>query len=312
MTISLSSTERAGGRLRAWLQRYPLTAFFVLAYAFSWLVSLPYILSVWDVVPNSMMAGFMLKQWVGPALAAMVMAVVMGGRPGLRELRAAGRDWRVGWPWYVAVLVGAPLLILTGVLLVFGAPAAVPSLRPEIAASYLGYFILVFIAVGLPEELGWRGFALPRLQTRFGPLRGSLILGVLWAGWHLPFFLTPDHGGGPHADVAAVATSFALFAGMVVLMSIPFSFVYNRTGGSVFMTSLLHAAIDTPQLVWLPLLLPVGLENSTVGEGRLNLALLLAFGVVALLIVALTRGRLGWTRPCGPTPDDAAERRGVR
>lgn len=303
MTLSLPRAEPAPGRLRALLRGSPLTAFFVLAYAFSWLVSLPYILSVWGVVPNTLMAGFMLKQWIGPALAAMVMAVVMGGAAGLRELRAAGRAWRVGWQWYVAVLVGAPLLILAGVLVMFGVPASLPIFGPGIAASYLGYFVLVFIAVGLPEELGWRGFALPRLQARFGPLGGSLILGVLWAGWHVPFFLTPDHGGGPHADVVAVATNFALFAGMVVVMAVLFTFVYNATRGSVFMTALLHAAIDTPQIVWLPLLLPVGVENSTSGEGRLNLALLLAFGAVALVVAVATRGRLGSTLTSGASPD---------
>lgn len=134
---------------------------------------------------------------------------------------------------------------------------------------------------------------------------------MLWAIWHLAFFLTPDHGGGPHADVAAVAANFALFAGMVVVMAIPFTFVYNRTGGSVWMTALMHAAIDTPQLVWLPWFLPVGPENSTLGEGRLNLAALLAFGAVALALVVATRGRLGWTptaeatAPPGPGPEQA-------
>ncbi|HEY3409518.1 MAG TPA: type II CAAX endopeptidase family protein [Propionicimonas sp.] len=299
MTISLPHAGPASGRLRTLLRSSPLTSFFVLSYTFSWLVSLPYILSVWGVVPNTLMAGFMLKQWVGPALAAMVMAVVTGGRSGLRELRAAGRAWRVGWQWYAVVLVGAPLLILAGVLAVFGVPTSLAGFEPGIVASYLGYFVLVFFAVGLPEELGWRGFALPRLQARFGPLRGTLILGVLWAGWHLPFFLTPDHGGGPQADVMVVVTNFALFAGMVVLMAVPFSFVYNATRGSVFMAALLHAAIDTPQVVWLPLLLPVGIENSTSGEGRLSLALLLAFGVVASVIVAVTKGRLGWAPPHG-------------
>lgn len=293
MTISLSSTAQVEGGLRHWLRGHPLTGFFVLAYASSWLVSLPYILSVWDVVPDTMLAGFLLKQWVGPALAAVVMVAVIGGRSGLRRLRASARAWRVGWPWYVVTLLGAPLLILAGVILVIGPPAALPRIGPELVVSGLGSFVVVFFAVGLPEELGWRGFALPRLQARFGPLRGSLLLGVLWAGWHLPFFLTPDHGGGPHAGLADVATNVAVFATMVVLLSVPFAFVYNRTGGSVFMTSLLHSAIDTPQLVWVPLLLPVGMENSTSGEGRLDLALLLAFGTLALLIVVFTRGRLG-------------------
>jgi hypothetical protein len=94
MTMSSLQTKPPQKRLAAVLHRYPLTFYFVLAYGFSWLVSLPYILSVWEEAPNSFMAGFMLKQWIGPALAAMVMAWVLGGQPGLRDLRAKGRQWR--------------------------------------------------------------------------------------------------------------------------------------------------------------------------------------------------------------------------
>lgn len=307
MTMTSVPTTPAPHRLAVVLDRHPLTSYFVLAYGLSWLVSLSYILSGWGGASNSFIAGFQLKQWIGPAVAAMVMASVVGGRPGFRALRAKGREWRVAWPWYVAVLVGAPLLVLAGVLLLFGAPASPPSLKPELLGAYALYLPPVFIAVGLPEELGWRGFALPRLQSRFGPLGGTLVLGLLWAGWHLPFFLTPDHGGGPDADWAAVATNFGLFTAMVVLMSVPFTFVFNRTGGSVFMTALLHTAIDTPQLVWLPLLLPVGATNTTSGEGRADLAVLVAFGIVAVLIIALTRGRLGWDRGTGTAPDNVRD-----
>ena len=296
MSASSSRIQPSGlpHGVRASLQRRPLISFFVLAYGFSWLVSTPYILSVWGAVQSNWLTGFMLKQWVGPALAGMIMAGVIGGRPGLRDLRQKGRTWRVGWPWYLAILLGVPVLLLVGVLAVSGAPASPPRIGLELVGSYVLYFVLVFIAVGFPEEVGWRGFALPRLQARFGPLAGTLVLGLLWAGWHLPFFLTPDHGGGPQADPATVATNFALFSAMVVLMAVPFSFVFNRTR-SVLMTALLHTAIDTPQAVWLPLLLPVGLKNSARGEARLDLALLLVVGVVAVLVVALTRGRLGWS-----------------
>ena len=92
---------------------------------------------------------------------------------------------------------------------------------------------------------------------------------------------------------------------MVVAMSVVFSFVYNRTGGSVFATAVLHTAIDTPQLVWLPLLLPVGIENSTGGEGRLDLAVLVAFGFVAVVIAIVTRGRLGAQPEDATTPPTA-------
>lgn len=243
-----SPSVSAGG-LRSWLRRHPLMGYFGLAYGLTWLVSLPYLLSVWGFGADVSIAGFMLKQWIGPALAGLIMAGVLGGRAGWRELRSQGRKWRIGWRWYLALLAGPPLLILVGMLIVMGAPVP-PVVGSGIAGTYLVSFALVFIAVGFPEELGWRGFALPLMQARFGPLAGSLILGLLWAGWHLPFFLTPDHGGGPGADWTAVAANFGLFAVMVVILSIPFSFVFNRTGGSVFAAAMLHASSTLSNLSW--------------------------------------------------------------
>jgi membrane protease YdiL (CAAX protease family) len=290
--------------VRGLLRRHPLAGFFTLACGFSWLVSLPHIASVWGPGPDGFQVGFMLKQWVGPALAATVMTAVLEGRGGVRALRSRRRQWRAGWPWYLAVLFGAPALVLVGVLVAVGLPASPPEPWTQFLARYAVSFVLVFFAVGLPEELGWRGFALPRLQERFGPLRGTLLLGLAWAGWHLPFFLTPDHGGGPHADPVAVATNFAVFAGMVVALAFPFTLVYNRTGGSVPLVSLLHAAIDTPQLVWLPLWVPVGAENTTRGEWQLDLAMLGTSAVLDGAILVATRGRLGLS----PATADASSR----
>jgi membrane protease YdiL (CAAX protease family) len=160
--------------------------------------------------------------------------------------------------------------------------------------NYAVTFIFVFFGVGLPEEIGWRGFALPRMQPRYGPLRGTLLLGLLWTFWHLFFFFGPGHGGGVGTSVATFLTNFSIFFLMVMSLSILFTWVYNHTRGSVFIASLLHAAIDTPQLVWAPLFLAVGTTNSSAGEAALDLALLIPFSVLALLIVILTRGRLGY------------------
>ena len=275
------------------LRRRPLVAYFALAFGLSWLVFLPEILAAWNVVPPGSHAGAVLKQWVGPGLAGLLMAYAVGGRPGRSALRARVRRWRVGWGWYAVALVLAPLVVLVSVVAVVGLPAAVPTVPPTILVSYLVYLVLVFFGVGLPEEIGWRGFALDRLQNRYGPLVGTLVLGVLWALWHLPYFLTSDHGGGPGAAWGAVWTNFAIFSGMVIALSVPMTFVFNRTGGSVLLVALMHASIDTAQLVWLPLLLPVGAETSTTGERQLDLAALVGFGVTALLLVLFTRGRLG-------------------
>jgi len=279
---------------RKTIRSHPLVFFFLLSYFFSWIVAAPAVLSVWGFIGGDYTIGLMLKQWIGPALAAFIMTSFLAGRPGLQDLRIRIRRWRVGWPWYLFVLLGAPALILLGILVQPGAVAGFQGLPPRFLLTYLLTFALVFIGVGLPEEIGWRGFALPRLQPRYGPLLGTFILGVVWSLWHLLYFLTPDHGGGPRSDLAAVFTNFFLFCLMVISLSVIFTWVFNHTGGSIFMAALLHAAIDTPQLVWAPLFLDVGTSNSTAGETGYILALLIPFGLLALVTIILTRGRLGY------------------
>ena len=120
-----------------------------------------------------------------------------------------------------------------------------------------------------------------------GHCKGTLLLGVLWGFWHVLYFLTPDQGGGPGSNFATFLTNFPMFLLMAIALAIIFTWVFNHTRGSVFIATLLHASIDTPQLVWIPLFLAVGMTS-------LNLAALIGFGVPALLIVILTRGRLGY------------------
>lgn len=293
-SIQSGQSKTASRSLGQLLREHPLFSFFFLSYAFSWIISLPYVLSIWGVMPGNYMLGLIFKQWVGPALAGIVMTLLIEGKAGLRTFRRRWWQWRAGWQWYLFILLGVPGLILLGIVIQPGALAHFEGLPPHLLMNYLVYFVIVFFGVGLPEEIGWRGFALPRMQPRYGPLRATLLLGVLWAGWHLLFFLMPDHGGGPGTDPAALLKNFSIFFVMVMAMSIVFTWVFNHTRGSVFIASLVHTAIDVPQLVWVPLFLQVGTSNSTSGETGLDLALLVTFGVLALLIVLLTRGRLGY------------------
>lgn len=289
---SLSRPDPKG--LRQVMQKRPLFFFFLLSYAFSWMISLPYVLSIWGILQGDYIIGLALKQWAGPVLAAIVMTGIMEGKPGLLSLWGRVKEWRAGWQWYVFILLGIPALVLLGVIIQPGALAGFQGFTLKVLASYPVYLVAVFIWVGLPEEIGWRGFALPRMQSRFGALASSLLLGVLWAFWHLLYFLLPDHGGGPGTGVIAFLTNFSIFCLMVVAVTIIFTWVFNHTRGSILIAGLVHTAIDTPQVVWLPLFFDVGKSNSTVGEHSVDLAILIAFGVLALLIVIVTRGRLGY------------------
>ena len=296
------STSRS---LQQITREHPLFFFFLLSYGFSWIISLPYLLSVWGILSGDYTLALYLKQWVGPALAAIIMTRISGEKMGMVRLRHRIRQWRVHWIWYLFILLGIPALILLGIIILRGTFVDVQVFPPRILTNYPMYFVGIFFATGLPEEIGWRGFALPRMQRRYGSLRGSVVLGVLWAFWHLLSFFLPSHGGGPDVSFAAILINFLVFSLMVVALTVIFTWVFNHTQGSIFIASLVHTAINVPQLVWAPLFFEVGLFNSTAGELALNQAYLIGFGMFALLLLILTRGRLGYQ----PTEEESA---GVR
>jgi membrane protease YdiL (CAAX protease family) len=211
--------------------------------------------------------------------------------------------WRVGLHWYLLIFFG-PLIALTlGATVFFG---AAPLLRliqqwPLVLTTYLPTVALGAILGGpLGEEPGWRGFALPRLQARFGPLLGSLVLGVLWGSWHLVGFL----GGwlGPF--------SLSAFAGIILsgmAFSVIVTWLYNNTRGSVLLAILVHGASNAavsmgPKL--LPTTMPAWVHLIVYSSG----IGVLAYSVCALLLIGLTRGRLSYATGRGgqlmatPTP----------
>ena len=282
-----SQSTSASRSLQQIMRQHPLFFFFLMSYAFSWIILIPYLLSVWGILRGNFSFLYTLKPFVGPTLAAIIMTGITEGKAGLLRLRQRLQQRRAGRQWYLFILLGIPALLLLGIVIQPEALASFQGLTLRLLVSYPVYFVIVFFGVALPEEIGWRGFALPRMQLRYGPLWGTLLLGVLWAFWHLLFFLTPVHGGGPGTGFATFLTNFSIFFLMVMAVAIITTWVFNHTRGSIFISNLVHASVDTPQLVWIPLFLAVD-------ETRLNLAVLIGFGMPALLIVILTRGRLGY------------------
>jgi membrane protease YdiL (CAAX protease family) len=269
------------------VRRHSLFFFFLLAYAGSWIVYVPFILSSWGILEGDFMWGPIIRPFAGPTLAAIIMTYVTEGKTGLLDLRRRVKQKQAGREWYLFILIGVPALILLGLIVQPAVLASFQGLTSTLLVYYPAYFFIVFFGVAMPEEIGWRGFAYPRMQPRYGPLRGTLFLGVVWVFWHLPYFLTPDQGGGPGTGLDTFFTNFAMFFLFVMALNVIFTWVFNHTGGSVFMANLLHAAIDTPQLVWIPLFLAVDMTS-------LDLANVIAFVVPAVFVVVLTRGRLGY------------------
>jgi membrane protease YdiL (CAAX protease family) len=286
-TSTLSGQSSILENLKQVMRRHPLFFFFLLAYAFSWIMTLPYILAQWGILHGDLRIAFAVKSF-GPFLAAFLMTGITEGKAGVLRLRQSCMQWRAGWWWYLFILLGIPAFYLLGILVLPGASASFQGFPPHFAIVYLVNFVLIFFAGGpLGEEPGWRGFALPRMQPRYGALKGTLLLGVLWACWHLPDFLTDAQRSGPGTDFATLFTiNFPIFFIMVIALAVLFTWVFNHTGSNVFMAILLHASINTFGIVQSLFTAP-SVTNT-------DLFMCITTVVLAVLIIILTRGRLGY------------------
>src|SRR5947209_8750898 len=175
--------------MSAALRRQPLLWYFVLAFAWTWAFVIVFLIlfPLPDILVRTTPGDF------GPLIAAIVMSWVVAGRPRVIDLLKRIVQWRVGLGWYAFALVGMPVLYIVSIALVPGAMASfkAPDL-PTILLYPVLYVVLLVIGGPLTEEPGWRGFALPRLQQQWGPLAGTVVLGLLWAAWHLPNYFRPD------------------------------------------------------------------------------------------------------------------------
>ena len=214
-----------------------LVVFFALTYALSWAWGFPLAAAHLVVLrgagwPTHYPALF------GPAIAAVVVTAWTMGRPGIRDLLARVARWRVPLRWWLVAVSPAAFLGLALIAMAAGGKA-LPS------AAGFGRFsgipaiglvgVLLLITVGaLGEETGWRGYALPQLQRRFSPLTSSLIIAVLWFGWHLPqFFVIATYRDS--SPVQYVGMFLGLTCGAVIL-----TWLYNRSGGSILLVAVWH------------------------------------------------------------------------
>jgi CAAX protease family protein len=278
-----------------WVMRHhPLVCYFLMAYGFSWLGWLPYVLSQsgLGLFPFHLSEYFGLPgAYLGPLLSGFLMTAVTEGKTGVRHLLRRFVLWRVGWQWYLFALIGGPAIMVLGTLTLPGAVGALHLPSLQLVLVFLPVLVLEIFTSGLSEEPGWRGFALPRLQQQHGPLLGTLILGLLWACWHLPLFLTAWQVVG--TDLLTICE----FVLGTMSLAIVITWVFNHTQGSLLLAILLHAALDTFGSVgWTSFFpAPTLLKSAYLG-------LLIGFGVVALLLMGVTRGCLGYQRAL-PFPD---------
>ena len=290
----MTTVDNADQPLRAapegLLARHPLVSFFVLAYAFSWLLEVPVALSETGTgllpftIPRPLLVlAIAAATFVGPTLSAFIMTGITEGRIGIRRLVRRYVLWRVAFRWYLFVLLVIPAIEVLGAIVVPGVLGSFQGFTLSLVLTYPVAFVSTFILGGpLGEEPGWRGFALPRLQPLHGPLVGSVILGILWALWHLPLFWSG-------VWTPPTIPNIVMFILMITALTIIMTWVFNNAKGSLLITMLMHASFNTfanrivEPLFPAPILSEYGL-----------LPVLLGFGATALVLIAATRGRLGY------------------
>jgi membrane protease YdiL (CAAX protease family) len=217
-----------------------LIIFFILAYALSWCAFIPLALQA-----NGLLSG--IPAWLhiagafGPAVAALSVTAVTRRRAGLGELLGRMARWRIGWAWMgVALLSPLAVFLVVAVTLSlatgewesfrqYGSVAELPGVR-----GFAGWLIWI-LTFGLGEETGWRGFALPRLQKTWSARSASLILGGLWAAWHIPtFFYNYEL-----SLLSIFSFTIGILSGSALL-----TWLYNSTGGSLLACILWHGSYN--------------------------------------------------------------------
>lgn len=266
-----------------------IALYFLLAYLGTWIMFVPLILDQ-TMSRDTFGVFFVLSTFTGPFLAATTVTLRASGWQGLRELFGRVLRWRVNIRWYVAALFSFLIIWLVGYSIPFnGAPLLGIVMLPQLhATTFLTFIVSVSLIPAVGEEIGWRGFALPEIQKHYGPLKGTLLLGLLHSLWHLPAFFTPVLG--PFVPMGFLAFLITGTAGTFI-----YTWIYNNSRQSILIAILTHAAANGASAL---LGLLIGNQPPTneflsnlVSSGWFNPIL---FTIVAVILVITTRGRLSY------------------
>lgn len=230
-------------RTSLWVRQHQLVTYLILTYAISWIIVAPLIASAQGFIDVPVPFALHYLNDYGPLLAALITAGITSGAEGIRDLTRRMVRWRVGLGW-VLVAAFSPLAvygIAVGIVVGLGDPPPdLSRLGTILYIPYLGWVGWVFwiLTAGIGEESGWRGYALPKLQSRMSALSATLIVTLFWVGWHLPrFFYYGAYMQLGFSVLPLVAHGF-------LAMSIVLTWLYNSTRGSILMVALFHGSYN--------------------------------------------------------------------
>jgi uncharacterized protein len=270
-TTKQNSPGRTG--LSQLVRRHPLAAFLVLTYGLTWALWIPL-----DIFRDAAAGPYTsLALLIGsniPSAVAIVLTLVGFGWGATRKLLGRLLIWRISWRWYLVLLAPSALVVgtITLVAVTRGGPTA--ALAVPLVSAIIAVAFMTFPGSALGEEIGWRGFALPRVQSRRTALTASLVIGSLHGLWHLPLWL--------RGDVDHRLSVYPAFLIQALALAVIYTWLYNSSKGSLLLVVLFHTATNAPLTL---VLLPLGIENWV-----LPFWLMAGFTVLAALVVIAVFG----------------------
>src|SRR5829696_768565 len=281
--------------IRAVIERHSLLSYFALTFAISWggiliVVGGPGGIPGTKEQVETLFPIAILAMLAGPPVAGLVLTGLLYGRAGLRDLLTRMRRWRVGARWYAVALLTAPLSMMAALLaLSLTSPEYLPGIfTSDEKATLVLMGIVPGLAAGFLEELGWTGFAIPRMRLRYGVIGTGLFVGVLWGAWHIltnGLWASDITSGTLPLAIFVPAYLFTFLVGQLPAYRVLMVWVYDRTK-SLLLAMLMHASLTASTFVLAPLAM----------SGVALLAVTLAYAAAAWVVVAVlavaTRGHL--------------------
>jgi membrane protease YdiL (CAAX protease family) len=278
------------------MKRYPVALYFALAFAVAWLGILlvlgPDGIRGGGSLAVGVAALVFLAMIAGPSSAGIVLTGILEGGAGLRRLGGRIGRWRVGLRWYAALLI-APLLG-TAVLvpLALFSPVFIPGIvTAEDKLAHLGFGLVAGIVAGFFEELGWTGFAVPRLRLRRSALATGVIVGVLWGSWH---FLADQWGNWSTYGALYLPHFLLVWIGGLTAFRVLMVWVYDHTE-SLLLAQLMHASFTGGLVILSP-------QAASVADNMLWHALFVAALWVVVAVVVRVEGQRLARRPLQAQP----------
>jgi uncharacterized protein len=285
--------------IKAFIKGHPLLSYFALAFAISWgaiLLAVGLGPGGFSATPQQFkmaMPYAVPTMLLGPSVAGILMTGLLYGRAGFRELGSRLRRWRVGARWWAAALLIAPLVFAVVFL---GLSLISPEFLPRIfITDDKVSLVLMGIAIGLPvgilEELGWTGFAIPRMRLRYGVLTTGLFVRVLWQAWHLLQGYWSSGVTSGEISLALWLSTWLLGAlvGYLVAFRVLMVWVYEHTG-SLLVAMLMHTSLVAATFILFP---PLAVEANLIS----GFACAAGLWVVVVVLAVATRGHLSRRSP---------------